>query len=83
MPNPIYQPLQQPGHPHLREDSDEKINEVLETAGDTFDFWKETTFAHRKELMWATADVLDRNAGEYARLMTLEMGKPIKDAVAE
>ncbi|HEX8529561.1 MAG TPA: NAD-dependent succinate-semialdehyde dehydrogenase [Cytophagales bacterium] len=67
----------------FEEDSDEKINEVLETAGDTFDFWKQTTFAHRKELMWATADVLDRNAGEYARLMTLEMGKPIKDAVAE
>jgi succinate-semialdehyde dehydrogenase/glutarate-semialdehyde dehydrogenase len=67
----------------FEEDSDEKINEVLETAGDTFDFWKETTFDHRKELMWATADVLERNAGEYARLMTLEMGKPVKDAVAE
>jgi succinate-semialdehyde dehydrogenase/glutarate-semialdehyde dehydrogenase len=67
----------------FEEDSDEKINEVLETAGDTFDFWKETTFEHRKELMWATASVLERNAGAYARLMTLEMGKPLRDAVAE
>jgi succinate-semialdehyde dehydrogenase/glutarate-semialdehyde dehydrogenase len=49
-----------------QEDSDEKIDEVLETAGATFDFWKETTFDHRKELMWATADVLERNAGSTA-----------------
>lgn len=67
----------------FEEDSDEKIENVLELAGSTFDFWKDTTFAHRRNLMQQVAAELTKNAGEYGRLMTEEMGKPLKDAIAE
>ena len=41
------------------------------------------SFADRASRMRKAADVLDRRQKEFGRLITLEMGKPIKAAVAE
>lgn len=65
------------------EDSEEKINQVLELAGDTFRFWKNTTCAHRSQLLRESAQVLLKKRVELARLITLEMGKPIKESLGE
>jgi succinate-semialdehyde dehydrogenase/glutarate-semialdehyde dehydrogenase len=67
----------------FEEDSEEKINLVLELAGDTFDFWQHTTCEHRKQLMKKAAQVLLDKQQTFARLMTLEMGKPIKQGIEE
>lgn len=45
--------------------------------------WRKTSFLHRTELMKGAAKVLRENAGEYARIMAEEMGKPIKAARGE
>lgn len=45
--------------------------------------WRRTPFARRSELMSQAAGVLRENAREYAALMATEMGKPIRDGLAE
>lgn len=42
-----------------------------------------TTFAQRAQWARATADILDAETEEVAQILTLEMGKPIKQARAE
>jgi succinate-semialdehyde dehydrogenase/glutarate-semialdehyde dehydrogenase len=55
------------------------INEVHEAVLK----WRRTSFAERATLMRAAAQILRGSAGEYARLMAQEMGKPVRDGVAE
>ena len=45
--------------------------------------WRDTPFARRGELMKKAAEVLHRHREEYARLMALEMGKPVTEGRAE
>src|ERR1700682_552787 len=45
--------------------------------------WRQTSFRERAALMLRAADVLRGNAREYARLMAEEMGKPVRDGIAE
>jgi succinate-semialdehyde dehydrogenase / glutarate-semialdehyde dehydrogenase len=65
------------------EDSEDKVNQVVELAGDTYRFWKKSTFAHRSELMRKVAKVLRTKAPSLARLMAQEMGKPVKEGIEE
>jgi succinate-semialdehyde dehydrogenase/glutarate-semialdehyde dehydrogenase len=67
----------------FEEDSEDKVNQVLEMAGDTFRFWKKTTFAYRSELMRKAANILRSKAQAFAKLMAQEMGKPIKEGIEE
>ena len=57
--------------------------EAIEVAYERFLSWRKTTFAERASLMRAAADELKTNKEDYATTITLEMGKPIKQAVAE
>ncbi len=45
--------------------------------------WRNTSFSERAALMRNAAGVLRADAREYARLMAEEMGKPIRDGIAE
>ena len=45
--------------------------------------WRLTSFRSRAAVMHQAAQVLRSNAAEYARLMAEEMGKPVRDGVAE
>jgi succinate-semialdehyde dehydrogenase / glutarate-semialdehyde dehydrogenase len=45
--------------------------------------WRHTSFREWAALMRRAAEVLRRNAAEYARLMAEEMGKPVRDGIAE
>lgn len=67
----------------FQEDSGEKINQVLELAGDTFRFWKNTTCVNRRQLMKKAGQELSSNVQTYAQIITLEMGKPIREAIEE
>lgn len=55
----------------------------LQSAADTFQTYRKTSFAERAGWMRRAAEILENEKHEFARLMTLEMGKPIKGAVGE
>jgi succinate-semialdehyde dehydrogenase/glutarate-semialdehyde dehydrogenase len=63
--------------------NESEINEKLQRAADTFRSYRDTTFAEREPLMQRAAEILETEKNEFARLMTTEMGKPIKGAVSE
>src|SRR5215208_1867094 len=60
-----------------------RVNESLDRAVAAFRRHRRTSFAERANGMRKAAVILDAECRELGRLMTLEMGKPIKAAVAE
>ena len=52
-------------------------------AHDAWRAWRKTSFAERGRLMKKTATILRERKVELARLMALEMGKPVKQGKAE
>jgi succinate-semialdehyde dehydrogenase / glutarate-semialdehyde dehydrogenase len=67
---------------YSRHDADE-INLIIESAAQAQKQWGGSSFQERSELMRGAATVLHENKMEYGKLLTLEMGKPIKQSVAE
>jgi succinate-semialdehyde dehydrogenase / glutarate-semialdehyde dehydrogenase len=65
------------------ETSADEVRQRIERAHQTFLAWRETDFEHRAERMRRAAGILRERAGEYARLMTEEMGKPISAGRSE
>jgi succinate-semialdehyde dehydrogenase / glutarate-semialdehyde dehydrogenase len=63
--------------------TDAQIEQKLELAVTAFRAERKTPFAERARRMRKAADILDRDKDKFAHLMTLEMGKPYKAAVAE
>ena len=63
--------------------STSEIEEKLRLAVATFQAERKTPFAERARRMRKAADILERDKDNFAKLMTLEMGKPYKAAVAE
>jgi succinate-semialdehyde dehydrogenase/glutarate-semialdehyde dehydrogenase len=61
----------------------DSIEARLAVARLAFLRWRETTFAERARALKAVAESLRADRDEYARLITQEMGKPIKQARAE
>ena len=61
----------------------EEVQSILKDVHQAFLSWSETDFAHRAGLMREAAEVLRSDAKEHARLMAVEMGKPVRDGVAE
>jgi succinate-semialdehyde dehydrogenase/glutarate-semialdehyde dehydrogenase len=60
-----------------------EIEQKLQLAVAAFHAERKTPFAERARRMLKAADILERDKDKFARLMTLEMGKPYKAAVAE
>ncbi len=65
------------------EHSSDEVDRRLDRSAAAFRRHKATSFAERAEKMRRTADLLEERAREYASIMTLEMGKPIQQAVSE
>ena len=63
--------------------SAEEIDTRLERAAQTSTRYRWTTWAQRRAWMTTAADILDADLETIARIMTLEMGKPIGEARAE
>jgi succinate-semialdehyde dehydrogenase/glutarate-semialdehyde dehydrogenase len=63
--------------------TDEQIGEKLQRAADTFREYRKTSFSERAEKMTRAAEILESEAEDFARIMTLEMGKTLKSAIAE
>ncbi|MEU5341622.1 NADP-dependent succinic semialdehyde dehydrogenase [Streptomyces sp. NPDC020766] len=63
--------------------SAEEIEHRLATAEAAFHTHRTTSFAERAQLLHRAADLLEGDAQDVARVMTTEMGKPVKQARAE
>ncbi|HKT70361.1 MAG TPA: NAD-dependent succinate-semialdehyde dehydrogenase [Terriglobales bacterium] len=61
----------------------QQIDNKIEKAAATFVEFRKVPFAERARLMVRAGEILEREKQEFARLMTLEMGKTIGSAVAE
>jgi len=59
------------------------IDATLAEARRAFEKWRRVPMAERGRLMTSAAKLLRQNARQHAELITLEMGKPITQAVAE
>ncbi len=60
-----------------------EIEDTLSLAQETFLQWRTTSFTERAEHLNNVALELEKNKADYAKTMTLEMGKPISQAIAE
>jgi succinate-semialdehyde dehydrogenase / glutarate-semialdehyde dehydrogenase len=60
-----------------------EIETIVRSAGKAFEHWKTTGFRKRSDLMLKLARNLRDGSETYARLITAEMGKPVKQAMAE
>lgn len=60
-----------------------QIEHKLQLAASAFRKHRRTPFAERASKMMRAAEILEKEKDECAHLMTLEMGKPLKSAVAE
>src|SRR5438552_1900833 len=63
--------------------TDGELEQKLALAASTLLVWRDTSFAHRAERMARAAGILENEAGDFGRLMTLEMGKTLKSAADE
>jgi len=63
--------------------SQQEVASKLEQTHQTWLSWKETSFADRAKPMKEMANVLRKKKAELARLMALEMGKPLKAGEGE
>lgn len=60
-----------------------QIEQKLQLAISAFQAHRRTSFAERSAKMMRVAEILEKEKDDCARLMTLEMGKPLRAAVGE
>ena len=63
--------------------TDAEVQQAIAAAHDAFFKWKETSFETRAAVMRNAADILRRDVGAYAEILTIEMGKLLGEAKAE
>ena len=63
--------------------SPQEIEKRITLGNQAFSSYRKTSFKQRSEWLYRAAAILERDQWELAKIMTLEMGKPIKAAQAE
>ena len=63
--------------------SDKQLDSALATAAACFKTWRQTSFAERAAIIAKAASLMHARVDDFARPMTLEMGKRISEARAE
>ena len=69
-------------HRYELHDNDE-LEQCIEHAAGAFGSWRKTTFEQRADLLRQVAQLMRDDEERLARLMTVEMGKPITEARGE
>ena len=67
----------------IAEHDSHAINTRLESAAKTFNMWKGESFAKRADMMKRAGDLLRSGKDEYARIISTEMGKVLREAEGE
>ncbi|MGF1539422.1 MAG: NAD-dependent succinate-semialdehyde dehydrogenase [Pleurocapsa sp.] len=63
--------------------TDEELEAKLSLASSAFESYRQTIMTQRSQWLNRAADILEQDKLKFARIMTEEMGKPIKSAIAE
>ena len=63
--------------------TDRHLETAIQTAAACFETWRRTTFAERAAIVAKAAAILRKRGDEFARPVTLEMGKLISEARGE
>ena len=63
--------------------TDAEIEAKLDRSQQAFEQYRNTPMQKRAAWLQVTAEILEREQEQFGQLMTLEMGKPIKGAIAE
>jgi succinate-semialdehyde dehydrogenase/glutarate-semialdehyde dehydrogenase len=63
--------------------SDAELADRLGIAQESFIQYRETSFAERSQWLQNAATILENEKEAFGKLLTLEMGKPLKAAIAE
>ena len=66
-----------------QEISKDSINQIIDSSFNTFLEWRNKSFSYRAKKMRYLAELLKQKKEELGLLMTKEMGKPIKQSIAE
>src|SRR6185295_16153681 len=61
--------------------TDEQVMDLLVQAQKTFESWSQTSFAERAAVIKRAAATFRERSDEFARLLTLEMGKLYAEAL--
>ncbi|MFC5269814.1 NAD-dependent succinate-semialdehyde dehydrogenase [Adhaeribacter terreus] len=77
--NPATGKIERTFEPHGAAD----IENMLKQGEKAYQNWRKTNFTHRAELMRFCEGELSGNTEKYAQIITMEMGKPIQEALAE
>jgi len=67
----------------FKEHSSNQVMVMIDAVNDAFVKWRETDFSFRAGLMKNVAKILREKKEHYGKILTLEMGKPITQAIAE
>jgi succinate-semialdehyde dehydrogenase/glutarate-semialdehyde dehydrogenase len=65
------------------ETTTEAASATIRAVHEAFVRWRRVPFAERAGPMRKAAEILRAEAGDFARLMACEMGKPVRDGIAE
>ena len=63
--------------------SDSDVLSVIEEVSNSYTSWRSTSFQERSKILHDIADALDSNIEEHARMISLEIGKPIVESRME
>ena len=63
--------------------SEQHVESAVQRAKTSFHPWSRASFHTRSEMLMRSATILEENAGEFAELMALEMGKPVREGRSE
>src|SRR5262245_21446103 len=67
----------------LPEASTDQVNKAVSAAHRAFEVWSETTAMERSRLLLKLADAIEARAEEFARLESLNCGKPYARALGD
>jgi len=65
------------------EHSAAEVEAIIDRAWQRFASWRRTTFAERSERVHRVGEILLERSDEWAELMAVEMGKPLREGRAE
>ena len=79
----IYNPANQEPVAQVAVGTRQDACQALQAAKKAFPIWSATSSQERAKILHAAADLVRQRAEQIARLLTLEMGKPLKNAKME
>ena len=63
--------------------SDGEVSNAISLAHEAFGDFRMTSFKQRASFLHMAADILEQDKADFAKVMTLEMGKPYQSAIGE